>query len=1134
MKLTTEDVSSALKKNYPYILTILAVVLLVNRNLLMNPFDPPTGIDMLGWIAATSYLSNTNNFIYAWLNYSFGVSGALSQLYNILTVVNLLTQNSVLTVKIYILIAFLIAGISMYILTYFFTLNRLSGLISALVFILNPLFIGLVGSGQLNTVMVYSLGPILFLSFSHAIEKRNINSIILFSFITLLMLVARLDQFLYYGLFVGLYCIFTIFISKDIKKMTSNISQVLLLSILFVAMLGMISFLPIIMGANPPYFAVRTLLIQRLEWYSSNIYETLLGVPSKSFIPVISQIHFPQDPPHYNINYLLIPTIFSYSALLFKRNKLTLFLILSALLSVLLATGSRPPFGNGYSWMWLNLPYFEIFSIPSRWLIITHFSYSVLIGITINEISKKFQTGSLNKNLTKLLIVVLIGSIFLGNWFAVGNGLQIWKFPKSEVEAYNFISNQSDDFRVLPVPFAREVMETKFGLLRDLGFESSLFHGKEVVRTGEGVRYSKEFIDYLDGLMLTNKTNNLPKILGGFNAKYIILSERLATWNTRGVNPEYQHAFFKNQKGLKTVYTYWNATVYENEYWTPHIFAPSKSAIVVGGRETLTALAEVDEFDFSDWALFFTDQVIRENGKETYVNLLNKSDALIFVNSEPLDLAMLMLDNATRIRVAEYAYPSINAKEHWVGSDFAIKTGMFVLNSRTLSTSEENNVSIPVRLEKDGSYEVWARVVCDKNSGKLSLSIDGREVGSIIPYSPSLTIKWIKLGDVDLSNGRHNLLLQNKKSPYGTANDLDEIILVEPEELKAKVKETKELIEKSKRVVVIVEKNKLYNFLYKELEGEEVIIDDDQAKFWQNVNPAHVVLSDDSGIKARSENSLRIDIHEAGRKYYTLIEKRYDPFQDWSDKDYFVLWFKGQETNTSFLFNVLFNGSHNDRVGFSIPDVFTGWKKMVFLKSYPDVRKGEINWSQVWLIRLASNDKNITGDFYLDRISSGRFEEMEMDVIGKLDFPKREYQTSEFKDYLVFYSQKEDEEGIKFPEFFDIKRPSPEVNFTKINPTKYEVKVNAKEPFFLIFSDSYHPLWKAYINGEEIDSVISYSFINGFYINKTGEMDIKVEFIGQRYVWIGGIISVTSFVFAIVYILFGRRIKHKLGKKEED
>ena len=42
---------------------------------------------------------------------------------------------------------------------------------------------------------------------------------------------------------------------------------------------------------------------------------------------------------------------------------------------------------------------------------------------------------------------------------------------------------------------------------------------------------------------------------------------------------------------------------------------------------------------------------------------------------------------------------------------------------------------------------------------------------------------------------------------------------------------------------------------------------------------------------------------------------------------------------------------------------------------------------------------------------------------------------------------------------------SPNITFQKLNPTKYQIKVtNATDPFFLVFSESYHPQWKAYVS----------------------------------------------------------------------
>jgi len=47
----------------------------------------------------------------------------------------------------------------------------------------------------------------------------------------------------------------------------------------------------------------------------------------------------------------------------------------------------------------------------------------------------------------------------------------------------------------------------------------------------------------------------------------------------------------------------------------------------------------------------------------------------------------------------------------------------------------------------------------------------------------------------------------------------------------------------------------------------------------------------------------------------------------------------------------------------------------------------------------------------------------------------------------------------------------PDITLQKGNPTKYQISVtNANQPFFLIFSESYHPQWKAYMNPQGGDT----------------------------------------------------------------
>jgi len=57
----------------------------------------------------------------------------------------------------------------------------------------------------------------------------------------------------------------------------------------------------------------------------------------------------------------------------------------------------------------------------------------------------------------------------------------------------------------------------------------------------------------------------------------------------------------------------------------------------------------------------------------------------------------------------------------------------------------------------------------------------------------------------------------------------------------------------------------------------------------------------------------------------------------------------------------------------------------------------------------------------------------------------------------------------------------PYLFFQKINPIKYKIKIEyAHEPFWLVFSESFHPGWQAYINTDKIqcNPIVTYSNVN--------------------------------------------------------
>lgn len=149
-------------------------------------------------------------------------------------------------------------------------------------------------------------------------------------------------------------------------------------------------------------------------------------------------------------------------------------------------------------------------------------------------------------------------------------------------------------------------------------------------------------------------------------------------------------------------------------------------------------------------------------------------------------------------------------------------------------------------------------------------------------------------------------------------------------------------------------------------------------------------------------------------------------------------------------------------------------------------------------------------------------------------------------------------------------KKSPEIVFQQINPTKYIVKVkNAKHPFILVFAESYNKNWQAsysdvnvnlgkntkvlstemenvkeipYKNSYDIDNLLFSKskenrtemhfqingYANAWYLDKSGDFTVVLEFKPQREFMTGILITgISFFVCLIILIIFIYRSKKK-------
>jgi len=112
--------------------------------------------------------------------------------------------------------------------------------------------------------------------------------------------------------------------------------------------------------------------------------------------------------------------------------------------------------------------------------------------------------------------------------------------------------------------------------------------------------------------------------------------------------------------------------------------------------------------------------------------------------------------------------------------------------------------------------------------------------------------------------------------------------------------------------------------------------------------------------------------------------------------------------------------------------------------------------------------------------------------------------------------------------FANGERPANIVSFERLNPTLWRANIVSKKPFMLIFTESYDPLWEAYIyrDGrlvERIKPVPIYGVVNGFWINEAGNLTVVIRYIPQGWFEFGLKISGSIFVLSIFYLVWDWR-----------
>lgn len=96
----------------------------------------------------------------------------------------------------------------------------------------------------------------------------------------------------------------------------------------------------------------------------------------------------------------------------------------------------------------------------------------------------------------------------------------------------------------------------------------------------------------------------------------------------------------------------------------------------------------------------------------------------------------------------------------------------------------------------------------------------------------------------------------------------------------------------------------------------------------------------------------------------------------------------------------------------------------------------------------------------------------------------------------------------------------PVVEITEIGPTNARLHmINVSEPFILVSTNTYDDSWVALVDGHQLEHIPVNFMFNGWIVEKTGNYNIEILFIEQKYVNIFFLISSLFIILTSFYII---------------
>jgi hypothetical protein len=106
---------------------------------------------------------------------------------------------------------------------------------------------------------------------------------------------------------------------------------------------------------------------------------------------------------------------------------------------------------------------------------------------------------------------------------------------------------------------------------------------------------------------------------------------------------------------------------------------------------------------------------------------------------------------------------------------------------------------------------------------------------------------------------------------------------------------------------------------------------------------------------------------------------------------------------------------------------------------------------------------------------------------------------------------------------------SVELEYKRESATKVSAELNSSSGSMLVFAETFDNGWKAYMNGQKVDSVQLNGMINGFPIPMDGKILVSIEYEPQKWVEVGVAIAIVYTLSFVLVTLLRKHIRQRIS-----